>query len=303
LNKRTFMLKKWIRILIGKSDLHVNQDEGKIYSKDKIMGYYNNLTEKINWRQGYDEKGIPLVINYDGNKVYFPTAISQYALGSYDLFLMKKNQFFYDQFINSVNWLIKNQDSQGGWNVNNLLRCKYSAMTQGEGVSVMTRAFSESNNSKYLNTAIKASELMLKSIKNGGTARYINGKLYFEEVVTIEPSLILNGWIFAIFGLFDIAKLTKEKKYINMLDVTLKALEDELDNYDCGYWSYYDQCGNLASTFYHKLHIAQLNVLYDLFNIKKFKSISNKWKSYIANTFNKNRAIIVKVLQRIKDPG
>lgn len=296
------MLKKWIRILRGKSDLHVNQDEGKLYSKDKIKGYYNNLTEKINWRQGYDEKGIPLVINYDGNKVYFPTTISQYALGSYDLFLMKKKQFFYDQFINSVNWLMKNQDSQGGWNVNNLLTCKYSAMTQGEGVSVITRAFLESSDVKYLEASVKASELMLKSINNGGTARYITNKLYLEEIAKTEPSLILNGWIFAIFGLFDIAKLTKDKKYINMLNITLKTLENELDNYDCGYWSYYDQCGHLASPFYHRLHIAQLNVLYDLFDIKKFKSISNKWKLYITNKFNRNRAIIVKILQKIKEP-
>ena len=49
--------------------------------------------------------------------------------------------------------------------------CKYSAMAQGEGISVLTRAFSESNDSKYLNAAIKASELTLKPIKNGGTAR------------------------------------------------------------------------------------------------------------------------------------
>lgn len=297
------MLKKWIRILRGKSDLHVNQDEGKLYSKDKIKGYYNNLTEKINWRQGYDEKGIPLVINYDGNKVYFPTTISQYALGSYDLFLMKKKQFFYDQFINSVNWLMKNQDSQGGWNVNNLLTCKYSAMTQGEGVSVITRAFLESSDVKYLEASVKASELMLKSINNGGTARYITNKLYLEEIAKIEPSLILNGWIFAIFGLFDIAKLTKDKKYINMLNITLKTLENELDNYDCGYWSYYDQCGHLASPFYHRLHIAQLNVLYDLFNIKKFNVMSERWESYSLNKFKKGKAIILKVCQKIKEPG
>ena len=196
------------------------------------------------------------MINYNGNIVYFPTTISQYALGSYDLFLMKKNQFFYDKFINSVNWLIKNQYSQGGWNVNNLLRCKYSAMTQGEGVSLITRAFLKSNDIKYLEASVKALELILKSINNSGTARYITNKLYFEEIAKIEPSLILNGWIFTIFGLFDIIKLTKDKKYINMLNVTLKTLENELDNYDCGYWSYYDQCGHLASPFYHRLHIA-----------------------------------------------
>ena len=303
MNKRIYMFKKWIRILKGKSDLHVNQSEGKIYSKDEIKGYYNNLTEKVNWHQGYDKRGIPLVVNNNGDKIYFSITISQYALGNYDLYLMTNEKIYYKQFINSVGWLIDNQDIHGGWNVLNPMGCIYSAMAQGEGISVLTRAFSESNDSKYLNAAIKASELMLKPIKNGGTARYINDKLYFEEVVKLKPSLVLNGWIFTIFGLFDIVKLIDDKNYVNMLNITLKTLEEELDNYDCGYWSYYDQCGRLASPFYHRLHIAQLNVLYDLFNIKKFKVMSERWESYLLNKFKKGKAIILKVCQKIKEPG
>jgi len=303
LNKRIYMFKKWIRILKGKSDLHVNQSEGKIYSKNEIKGYYNNLTEKVNWYQGYDKIGIPLVVNYNGDKIYFSITISQYALGNYDLYLMTNKKIYYKQFTNSVEWLIDNQDIQGGWNVLNPMECKYSAMAQGEGISVLTRAFIESKDSKYLDAAIKASGLMLKSIENDGTARYINDKLYFEEVAKLEPSLVLNGWIFAIFGLFDIVKLTKDKKRRSMLKITLKTLENELDNYDCGYWSYYDQCGHLASPFYHRLHIAQLNVLYDLFNIKKFKMMSKRWESYSLNKFKKGKAIILKVCQKIKEPG
>lgn len=297
------MLKKWIKILKGNSDLHVNQDEGKIYSKDKVKGYYNDLTEKINWYQGYDKSGIPLVMNYKGERIYFPITISQYALGNYDLHLMTNEKIYYKQFTNSVRWLIDNQDIQGGWNVLNSMGCKYSAMAQGEGVSVLTRAFIEFNDSKYLNAAVKASELMLKPIKNGGTARYVKDNLYFEEFAKLKPSLVLNGWIFTIFGLFDIAKLSDDKNYADMLNITLKTLEGELVNYDCGYWSYYDQCGHLASPFYHRLHIAQLNVLYDLFHIKNFKVISERWESYLLNKFKKSKAIIFKIWQKIKEPG
>ena len=42
-----FVIKKWISILSGNSVFTVNQDEGKVYSKDEVKGYYNNLTEKI----------------------------------------------------------------------------------------------------------------------------------------------------------------------------------------------------------------------------------------------------------------
>lgn len=42
-----YKIKKWYNMLAGNSVHHVNQDEGKIYSKDRVAGYYNNLTEKI----------------------------------------------------------------------------------------------------------------------------------------------------------------------------------------------------------------------------------------------------------------
>jgi hypothetical protein len=301
--KRIKLIKKWIKMLMGKSDLHVNQGIGRIYSKDKIKGYYNDLTKKVNWHGEFGKNGIPLNVKSNGDKVYFSITISQYALGNYDLYLLTHERKYYKQFKKSVDWLVNNQDVQGGWDISNVLGNKYSAMAQGEGISVLARAFIKNKNNKYLNSAIKATELMIKPINNGGTARHISNNIYFEEYVNVEPSLILNGWIFAIFGLFDITKLTDDIIYKNILSKTLKTLENELDKYDIGYWSYYDQCGHLSSPFYHKLHIAQLDVLYDLFEIGKFKSISDKWKLYLHDRFKMNKAIILKVWQKIREPG
>lgn len=242
---------------MGKSDLHVKQDIGKIYSKDKIKGYYNDLTKKVNWHGELSQNGIPLIVKLNGDKVYFPITISQYALSNYDLYLLTNERKYYKQFKKSVNWLVNNQDVQGGWDISNVLGSKYSAMAQGEGISVLVRAFIKNKNNKYLNSAIKATELMIKPINNGGTARHISNNIYFEEYVNEKPLLILNGWIFAIFGLFDITKLTNNILYKAILSRTLKTLKNELDKYDSSYWSYYDQCGHLSSPFYHKVHIAQ----------------------------------------------
>ena len=39
-----YNIRKWYRMLSGKSIMHVNQDLGRLFDVDIIKGYYNNLT-------------------------------------------------------------------------------------------------------------------------------------------------------------------------------------------------------------------------------------------------------------------
>lgn len=305
--KHIRILAKYFRMILGKSDLHVNQGIGKIYSKETVGGYYNDLTLKVNWYGEVDDKGLPLNVKMDGDKVYIPTNIIQYGLGNYDLFLLTGKKAYLEQFFKSVEWIINDQDELGGWDVFERLGSKkiykYSAMTQGEGASLLVRAFKETGKEEYIHRARKAVDLMLLPVEKGGTSRYANGKLFLEETIESTPVLILNGWIFAIFGLYDIFKATSDVKYKEALQKSLSTLKEELYKYDCGYWSYYDQCGNLASPFYHRLHIALLEVLYDLFNANEFKTVKDKWESYLSSKLKRTRAFIVKAYQKIRNPG
>ena len=307
MNKRLQMLKKWISILSGKNVLAVEQGIGKIYSKVEIMGYYNDLTNKVKYSNTLDEKSIPVNFNHNGEKVYFPIAIAQVGLGAYDLFLLTKETSHCEKFINAANWLLDNQEEDGGWDAFERIGhtdChKYSAMAQGEGASILIRAYLHTNDTRYYNGAIRAIDLMLKPVEEGGTARYLGEKLYLEEYVKDKPNLVLNGWVFAIFGLLDVFKLTQDVRYKDALEGTLKTLTEELNNYDTGYWSFYDQCGLIASPFYHNLHIALLNVLYDLFEIKEFQQQGDKWSGNQKNIFKKTLAVCRKAMQKIINPG
>lgn len=44
-----YNIKKWVKMLSNRSIMHVNQDLGKVISNNpkKVMGYYNNLTDKV----------------------------------------------------------------------------------------------------------------------------------------------------------------------------------------------------------------------------------------------------------------
>lgn len=293
-----FKLKKWFNMLRGKSVYHVKQDEGKYYSKDEIQGYYNNFTEKVT-RFGLPDDTIPTVKVDSGEEVYFAGAIFQYGLGAYDLYLMNKDESMLKKTMACVNWALEKQQNDGGWAVFDFENKEnpYSSMAQGEGVSLLLRAYKVTEDSKYVEAARAALEFMLKPKENGGTTLYDGDDVYFYEY-TQEP-LILNGWIFSIWGLMDYCKCTKDEKYEEILNKTLKTLIHKLPDYDIGYWSKYDEKDKICSSFYHHLHIAQLNVMYKLTGEPIFSEYAEKWTRYQSKWCNRTRAFIKKAYQKI----
>ncbi|WP_323720631.1 D-glucuronyl C5-epimerase family protein [Acetomicrobium sp.] len=302
---------KWYKMLTGKSIQHVPQGEGRVYSKTSLRGYYNDLTNKFlgvtGATQALDEQGIPIHRLANGQRVYFPTAVAQYGLGAYDVWLLKGDRKAYNAFLRCADWLLKDQDRMGGWSVwpraGIAKGCPYSAMTQGEGASLLYRAGLETGEIRFNKAADMAIGLMLKPINEGGTANYEQEKLVLEECPHITPSAILNGWIFAIFGLYDGVLVTKRADWGQALQKTIDTLEIELHCYDAGYWSYYDRAGHLASPFYHDLHINLLRVLAKLAGREAFLLMAERWDRYRENNIYYVRAFLTKAYQKLKDPG
>lgn len=304
---RLKQIQKWIKMCLGKSGLHVEQGIGKKISEYDIQGYYNDLTGKVSPYTKTDEYGIPVNITHNLEKIYFCIPIAQYGLGNYDKYLLTNDQKFLENFNKVVDWLVKNQDEEGGWDVSRVLisdvgNC-YSSMAQSEGASVLIRAYKQTSNSKYLELAAKAINLMITPVDKGGTMLVEGSDIFFEEVVNKGGNVILNGWMFSIFGLFDAVKVLSDTKYEDILSKTIITLKKDLNNYDNGYWSYYDKEGRLASPFYHNLHIEQLKALNYIFKDDYFEKTINKWSNYQKSRFKSTRAFVVKAYQKIKDPG
>ena len=87
------ILKRWLDMLSGKSIYHVRQGEGKYYSKEKVYGYYNDMTKKVNNVVLLDDKGIPISKTINGVIAYFPITIFQYGLGLFDLYIETLNTY------------------------------------------------------------------------------------------------------------------------------------------------------------------------------------------------------------------
>ena len=76
-------------------------------------------------------------------------------------------------------------------------------------------------------------------------------------------------------------------------------MKNKLANFDIKYWSKYDDDKRICSPFYHKLHIAQLNVMYDLFGDNIYKEYAEKWGGYQKDFWKPKKAFWVKVIQKI----
>lgn len=300
-NINKYNILKWYKMLTGKSILHVNQGVGKIYDKVEIKGYYNDLTEKVLKDENFNNVEIPKDKLENGEEIIFPVSVFQYGLGAYDLYLMDNQKLYLDKFRATVQWALDNQQEDGSWNNFFFIypEAPYSAMAQGEGASLLIRAYKEFKENQYLIAAKKAIDFMLISIEDGGTTSYKNGDVFFEEYT--QRSTVLNGWIFAIFGLFDYVKISDDEKTKETLEKTLKSMEVHLKDFDNGYWSMYDNAGIITSPFYHNLHIAQLNALYDLFEKEIFREYKDKWSLYRKKWINRKRAFLVKVFQKLTE--
>lgn len=292
-----YKIKKWYNMMTGKSISHVNQGAGTCYSKTEVAGYYNDLTEKVT--KDNPEILVPKYFVDTGEEIYFSIGIFQYGLASYDLFLKTGEEKYKEKLLACACWAVENQQEDGGWDTFTFENPEhpYSSMAQGEGISMLIRAHIVTQDERYISAINKAKDFMLKPILDGGTTVYQGEDVLLYEC-THDP-LILNGWIFSLWGLYDYCKYQKDKEAESVLERTLDSLKNKLPTFDIKYWSKYEDGKRIASPFYHKLHIAQLRVMYDLFGDSVYKEYADKWEKNEKSFIKSKIAFITKAVQKV----
>ena len=271
---------------------------------------------KADYKGDFDSNGIPL-LNYHGNigLQYNPIAIAQYGLGNYNLFLIDRDKNREEKFYKIADWLCdnlkENKNKIPVWfhffDFEYKITLKspwYSGLAQGMGISLLLRAYYHSNNDKYKETALSAYKSFEKSINEGGVIfKDSEGSEWIEEYIVLPPTHILNGFIWALFGVYDLWKFTGNQNAENLFFRCLKTLNDNLYKYDVGYWSKYELTEHkikmIASPFYHDLHIIQLLILYRMTKNNLFYEIANKWSGYKNYRWNRFKAIIEKSIFKL----
>lgn len=298
----------------GKSHLTFWHDDPQVNEHadpSALAEYYMPFFAKADYPGHYDETGIPM-LDYRG-KVglqYNPIAIAQYGLGNYNLYRRAGDAERKAKFLRAADWLVRNLEEtrwdtkvwnhRFDWEYRDTLKSPwYSALSQGQGVSLLLRAHNETGRGPYLKAAEEALETFKKGVDAGGvTYQDEDGNLWFEEAIVNPPTHILNGFLWASWGVYDFHIYTGDPEAGALFKAAVKTLRASLSLFDAGYWSLYEQSGTgmkmLASPFYHNLHIVQLQIMHRLTGEKFFLDFARRWEGYRNNPFKKNRAILYK---------
>jgi heparosan-N-sulfate-glucuronate 5-epimerase len=306
-------------LLGGKSHLtfwHETPAANPNATVDELGEYYMLFAGKADYPGTYDLSGIPQ-LDYHGHigLQYNPIAIAQYGLGNYNLFRRTADPVRREKFLLTADWLCSHLEPNAhglavwnhhfDWEYRETLKAPwYSALAQGQGISVLVRAYRESGESRYLNAAQRALASFYTPATEGGVAfTDDHGDLWFEEYIVSPPTHILNGFIWASWGVYDYFLATKDGAARDgaarqLFARAVQTLLHSLDKYDLGFWSLYEQSGTrlpmVASRFYHQLHIVQLRVMHRLTGEDAFARFADRWEGYARSRSNRARALCYK---------
>lgn len=292
---------RWVRYLIGKSQLHPTISATRSPSTLKRNeDYICDLSAKSKWLGELDQFGVPMNQLYDGTVVYFPIGIVQKLIG---LIQTGANQ---QEIAPITNWIcasIDHNDSIPTWtHASDRVTSVYSAMTQGQAISALIRV---SQNYPELS---KQADVHIIRLCNGflqgdqiGINLPANKGMKLLETPDKQETVILNGWCYAIWGLIEAANWTRRDDIISFTKDSLEELIDSLPDFYDSQWSYYDDKGRIASSFYHNLHITQLMALYAATNRAEFLDTANILKKQASSRFLKTCALIKKGKQKITE--
>ena len=126
---------------------------------------------------------------------------------------------------------------------------------------------------------------------NENHGRDDDGYLWLEEYLVQPPSHILNGMIWAAWGIHDYATLGGEPRAQALFLEAVRTLVANLHRYDTGFWSCYElrpgRVPMVASQFYHRLHVTQLDVMDRLTGEEAFGERAVRWRAYQRQPLNR----------------
>lgn len=283
-------------------------------SMDSALGVYYidmrpalvHYTDNI-YNGKFDEQGVPMCGFGDGGYTYFPINIAQYGFMLHADWLETKSEHTLDLLKSNLAVLesLKTEMEHSCVWYHHHFEAKYkiaapwaSAMAQGECISFYLRMYQILGEEKLLITASKAFQFLDIDIVEGGVKRMDkDGNLWYEEYPSEPPSYVLNGFIYTLFGFYDLYRITGRTDVKKKIDACIKTIKENLSKYDAGYWSYYDLLKKELVRYYYQknVHVPQLKVLYILTKEPIFNYYAVRWEHQLSawNYF------LVKIMYRI----
>ncbi|HZU60893.1 MAG TPA: D-glucuronyl C5-epimerase family protein [Solirubrobacteraceae bacterium] len=245
--------------------------------------------------------------------------VAQWGLGAYERYLAGEGDEWLAVLEPAIEYLLSTQvDSgprQGAWLEPLPSRHTFfipgswpSAMAQGECASLLVRVYLETGKEELAQAAIRALAPLSRSTADGGVQARLRGHSFPEEYPTTPPSFVLNGAMFALWGVHDVWRGLDDAAARHQFLAGTDMLVENLPLWDLGYWSRYDLYPhraprNVASPSYHRLHITQLRAYHRLEPRPELAAMADRFEAYAGRPANLVRAYLHKVAFRLIVPS
>jgi heparosan-N-sulfate-glucuronate 5-epimerase len=273
----------------------------------EVRGYYVDLRFKATkpvWP--------PSWLRPRGKQLHVATA--QWALGCVERYLANEGEEWLEAAIGAGNYLLSDQEPNGDWAHGMPMPHSYrlippwiSGMAQGEGASLLIRLYQQTGEERYAEAALRALEAMRQPVRSGGAKALLAGGPFYEEYPTEPPSFVLNGGIFALWGLYDAGAGLDDANAREDFAAGVDTLANNIERWDTGYWSLYDLfphpgLRNVASSAYHLLHTTQLRAMQLIAPHPELQAAEARFERYAESRLNATRAFSEKAAFRIITP-
>jgi len=261
-----------------------------------------------------DKHGIPMVPGAGGAEaVYNPITIAQFGLAQMQLFSYSRSTVSLEKALRCGRWLVENARPRCGglaWVYDYSLEFYgpqapwVSAMAQGEAISLLLRCGLVDSSPRWNEVARQAFRLFLVETEGGGVrSTFPDGGVVFEEYPgTDEPSHVLNGHLFALFGVYELAIAVSDEQAQRLFEEAVSSLKSNLFRYDTGFWTLYDlhPTRRLASRDYVAIHVQQLRILSQVTGVKLFDETARRWYGYLRSPRCRLRWLVGKLVERVR---
>lgn len=241
-----------------------------------------------------DEEGVASYTDVaTGERVDHPVVTGQYAVSALDEWHITGEQLWLDRAVAAADHLIETKVERGDawWYVypfdwtyyeRTLTAPWYSGMAQGTSLSLFARLAEEQPDVERWRTAALHTWLSFRQSRSETEpwAKIIdNQQLWFEEYAGDQPPLlVLNGHIFALYGIYDYFMLTKDPEAALYFDGGATTVLLNMPKFRVpGGVTYYcvqaDYCDSpdWQNAGYQAIHVKQLNKLADMTGDEQFR--------------------------------
>jgi len=161
---------------------------------------------------------------------------------------------------------------------------------------VLCRAWLATRDSSFLEAASGCLGPFEVPVGLGGVLGTISGigVPWYEEYPTDSLNHVLNGMIFALWGLRDLFEITGDRRAGRIFETGVESVIQALPLFDNGFWSWYWVCEGdppyIASMMYHSLHVSQLLSLAAQTGREELRSYALRFQSYAHSLVCRSRA-------------